>query len=340
MAWGEQGNKITWNANVVPEAQRQDGGWYDNPDTGYNQRWYSGSGTSENMNASSGFSIPAPDMDAIRREYEPIYENYNRDEQFLKESQADETTMLNENFELADSRLDKNKTEREEHNLQQENSLNKQYRSAYEEAIRDRQALGQQGNVRFGGASSAGRAMSEIADREFYRQSGNVQSVHLENVGKLQADWRKYLSWHADEEQRLVTEKRQETTKLLNTYKQLFNQIANNRNLTKSEQARAERNAIETYQARKADIENSIKLRQMAMDEYAQKLRMELDAQIELADKSKFGVADNTFANAVESEVDNVGYVGNQGQSISTNYVNPFFARARYEDEFDNPYFT
>lgn len=78
----------------------------------------------------------------------------------------------------------------------------------------------------------------------------------------------------------------------------------------------------------------------MAMDEYAQKLRMELDAQIELADKSKFGVADNTFANAVESEVDNVGYVGNQGQSISTNYVNPFFARARYEDEFDNPYFT
>ncbi len=345
MAWGEQGQKITWTPNVVSDDKKQHGGWYDNPSTGYNQRWYSGGATSENGNSSSsGFSIPQPDMEAINREYQPIYENYARDEQFLKESQASEQEMLNDNFTLADTRLDRNKTERELHNKEQETTLNNQYRSAYEEVVRAQNALTQQGNVRFGGTSSAGRAMGEIAQSEFFRQSGKIQNTHLENIGRIQSDWRKYLSWHADEEQRLVQEKRHETTKLQNTYKQMYVQIANNRNITKSEQARAQRNAQETYQARKADLENSIKLRQMAMDEYAQKLRMELDAQIELAGKTAYSVSDNTFASDTQSDVDGVSYVPSENGSLmnmNTSYVNPF-ARARYsDDEFeDNPYFA
>ncbi len=343
MAWGEQGNKITWIPNVVSDDKKLNGGWYDDPSSGYNRRWWTGSPDGGSSSSSNGFSIPQPDVEAINREYAPIYENYDRDEQNLKNMESSEETMLNENFAQAKTTLDKSKVEREGYKNEQEKSLNNQYRSAYEEAVRGKQALDQQGNVRFGGGSSAGRAMNEIADREFYRQSGKVQNTHMENLGKLQSDWSKFLSWDADERQRLELEKRQSVTKLKNQFTQLFTQIMNNRNITKSEQARTIRGAQEQYQARKADVENQVRASQLAMDEYGKKLRMELDAQIELAGKTKFAVADNTFSNDVQSEVNGVNYIPSQGGvPMSTNYVNPFLARARYsDDEFeDNPYFA
>ncbi len=38
-AFTQRGDKITWKPNVTPVEKRVEGGWYDNPDTGYNERW-------------------------------------------------------------------------------------------------------------------------------------------------------------------------------------------------------------------------------------------------------------------------------------------------------------
>lgn len=48
------------------------------------------------------------------------------------------------------------------------------YRSAYEDAIRNYQALQQNRVSRFGGGSSAGMAANDISNQEFYRQQGKL----------------------------------------------------------------------------------------------------------------------------------------------------------------------
>ena len=109
--------------------------------------------------------------------------------------------------------------------------------------------------------------------------------------------------------------------------------------MTRSEQARAVLQAQELYNARKADLNNQIKMQQMAMDQYGQKLKMDLEAQVELANRTRFDVADNTFAQDVQ---DTIGTVQPQTQGVpmSTNYVNPFARARNSEDEFENnPYF-
>lgn len=182
MAWGEQGNKITWNANIVPESQRQHGGWYDNPDTGFNQRWYTGS-VPTSPNGSQAFSEPSIDWDAI---YNPQFQALSSAEQQAKEGAvslegdvntikdatikrlAGEEELANEKFALTEKKTENNKN------------------SALDKAVRDYQALQQQGSVRFGAGSSAGRAMGEIAQREYFRNQGQVEQSYADIFGDIE----------------------------------------------------------------------------------------------------------------------------------------------------------
>ena len=66
----------------------------------------------------------------------------------------------------------------------QQTQFNKVIRSAYEEAVRAFNALSQQRNARFGGGSSAGQAVGELANQEFFRQQGNI--TEQQSTGNLQ----------------------------------------------------------------------------------------------------------------------------------------------------------
>lgn len=328
------------------------GGWYNNPATGKNQRWFNGTwtdGAEPSSGGGGGFDIPQPDIDAIRREYEPIYQNYDRDEQMVKETEAGQEKLLGENLATAQGSLARNKAEREEYNKQQEESLNKQLQSAYAETVRHMKSLQQQGAVRFGRGSSAGQAVTDISNSEFYRQQGALQRTHLENVGNIQADFRKYLSWHADEEQRLIQDNKNKIFELKSQTRQFLTQIANNRNLTKSEEARMIRGAQEQYRARVADVNNELKRQQMALDMYREKVMVDLDAQLKAATQQRYAVAGNTFAQDVQSDLKgftDVNTQGNEDRDEGFQYADDssfLLARnPRYtEDEFENnPYFA
>src|SRR3990167_718371 len=67
---------------------------------------------------------------------------------------------------------------------EQQTAFNKIIRSAYEEAVRAFNALNQQRVARFGGGSSAGGAVGELAQQEFFRQQGNV--TEQQTTGNLQ----------------------------------------------------------------------------------------------------------------------------------------------------------
>ena len=59
---------------------------------------------------------------------------------------------------------------------QRQGDFKQTLKSAYEEAIRAYNALNQQKQARFGGGSSAGGAVGELANQEFFRQQGNIES--------------------------------------------------------------------------------------------------------------------------------------------------------------------
>lgn len=57
--------------------------------------------------------------------------------------------------------------------------------SAYEDAVRYRNALVQQKNARFGGGSSAGEAVGELGNQEFYRNQGNIEKSYADIFGNI-----------------------------------------------------------------------------------------------------------------------------------------------------------
>lgn len=66
----------------------------------------------------------------------------------------------------------------------EETKFNKTLQSALNDAVRAFNALRQQSSARFGGGSSAGQAVGELASQEFYRQQGQVGEKGVE--GSLQ----------------------------------------------------------------------------------------------------------------------------------------------------------
>lgn len=66
----------------------------------------------------------------------------------------------------------------------EQGKYNDTLKSAYEESLRGYNALNQQGRVRFGRGSSAGQAVGELAQREFFREQGKIGNKQAE--GDLQ----------------------------------------------------------------------------------------------------------------------------------------------------------
>lgn len=67
---------------------------------------------------------------------------------------------------------------------QRQDQFNKQLRSAYENAVRAYNALNQQKIAKFGGGSSAGGAVGELAQQEYFKQQGNINDQ--QSQGDLQ----------------------------------------------------------------------------------------------------------------------------------------------------------
>lgn len=67
--------------------------------------------------------------------------------------------------------------------------------SALSEAIRSYNALKQQATARFGGASSAGQAVGELANQEFLRQQGQTQQAGVEGSAKFGVEYGKIKSY-------------------------------------------------------------------------------------------------------------------------------------------------
>lgn len=97
--------------------------------------------------------------------------------------------------------------------------------SALSEAIRSYNALKQQATARFGGASSAGQAVGELANQEFLRQQGQTQQAGVEGSAKFGVEYGKIKSYVQQKKDDLDQFKKEALTQLRDNLNKGLNEI-------------------------------------------------------------------------------------------------------------------
>lgn len=107
---------------------------------------------------------------------------------------------------------------------QEQDAFNKMLSSAYDDAVRAYNALKQQGINRFGGASSAGQAVGELAQQEFARQQGKTAQQGLQGTQQFATERTKIKNYISQKMNDLDTWK---NTALNDLKKNLNDSLAN-----------------------------------------------------------------------------------------------------------------
>lgn len=324
---------------ISPQATyKAPGGWY-----GGQQYWAPGQGpqsANNTVGGSNSFEVPSgPSAEEIAAIYQPIYEQYDQDTALAGTTRDANLGLISQSFDTAGKALVRAKDERILSDQEQAGALNKNMESAYSQAVRAYNALQQQGNARFGRGNSAGQAVNDLANQEFYRQQGELQTTNQGELGNIQKDYRRFLSFVTGEEQRLETEKRAQEEKERQVYSQQVSQISNNRALSRSEQAAKILDAKTTYAARKADVNNQLRVHQLGLEEYAKKINIDMNAQLQLQASQRYQSPEGVYNNAIQSDL---GF-GNYQSQAQAQRPQTYAKRYNNDDELDdlnNPYFS
>lgn len=94
----------------------------------------------------------------------------------VNEGANSQTDSINRNYDSSFANANTELDTLNRQTGQRQSDFNQTLKSAYDQAIRAYNALQQKAQAKYGGGSSAGAAYGELANQEFYRQQGNVQS--------------------------------------------------------------------------------------------------------------------------------------------------------------------
>ena len=98
-------------------------------------------------------------------------------------------------------------------------------RSAYEDAVRSYNALAQQASARFGRGSSAGGAVGELAQQEFFRQQGQLQQKQAQGSQDFETERGKINMYITDQVNQLKDYKNQAMDQLKQSLKEQLTAI-------------------------------------------------------------------------------------------------------------------
>lgn len=153
---------------------KQNGGWYNGV-----QYWAPGQGPQTTSNDSGGGGEPDYSQE-ISDMYAPAIQNTYDTENYLNDSYKTDQTNLEGQFANTATKYNQEGADLNASTDTEEQKFNKVLESAYADAVRSYNALQQQGRARFGRGNSAGQAIGELAQQEYFRQQGQVQQRGVE----------------------------------------------------------------------------------------------------------------------------------------------------------------
>lgn len=141
----------------------------------------------------------------------------------------------------------------------EESKYNDVIRTALEDASRAFNALNQQRGARFGFGSSAGQAVGELAQQEFFRQQGQTQQKGIEGTKEFGIQKGKIKSFVAGKLDELKAYKDETLLKLKQDFQDKLNEIASRRVDTEANKAKDRMGILQNTLNYARDIANQDK---------------------------------------------------------------------------------
>lgn len=132
----------------------------------------------------------------------------------------------------------------------QQQSIDEKLRSAFDQAVRSYNATKQQGQNRFGGGSSAGGAVSELAAQEFARQQGQLGQVGTQATAQLG----QYVTQKKDQLLSWLQDTRQHIN---DNFQSRIAEVQNNRMLTEQQKTKDKLGILQNTIAQSRQIEEA-----------------------------------------------------------------------------------
>lgn len=122
-----------------------------------------------------GSSTAGPSQAEIDAAFSPLFSAFNQAESAVRGNYQTDVAGVDKRYQTYDKQYEDERSRLRGEAEDKQSDFNQTLRSALDEAVRAYNALDQQRIARFGGGSSAGQAVGELARQEFFRQQGNVQ---------------------------------------------------------------------------------------------------------------------------------------------------------------------
>ncbi len=171
-------------------------------------------------------------------------------------------------------------------------------RSALSDAIRAYNALAQQSQSRFGGGSSAGEAVGELAKQEYFKQQGLTQQSYLKQERDIVNQKAALELQHKQFKDNLALEKQNNENELKRKLDTTLSQIQLQKNMTEQAKAEARISAIKESMNQARQIELAFTERAATVRESVYEKMAELDGNynklLELANQYESGQYFNT----------------------------------------------
>lgn len=217
---------------------------------------------------------------------------------------------------------------------QQELDTNK--RSALSDAIRAYNALKQQRISRFGGGSSAGEAVGELANQEYFRQQGGIEKVYASEAGKIRQSITQLNLMQKNYEDQLALQQQEALAGLKTELNNKLAQIQGMRVETENAKSQMRLSAIQDSINRAQNIKLGFQERAASIREAVYSKQAELTGNynqlLAMADAYDAGQYYDPYTTNAYSGAD----LSQRGQGSTPAYrFNPYSG----EDDDENPFF-
>jgi hypothetical protein len=265
------------------------------------------------------FSVPSgPSDQEIDSVYSPLFGDLSNQENNLNSQKAADQALIAEQQKNAEDQVNNQKTSNAAEYDAAQNKTQQQGESALSAAIRSYNALNQSRISRFGGSSSAGAAVGELAQQEFFKNQGNIQQSVQEEVSSLLRQRVAAQQYYDDELNRIGTEARSQLNELSKQYTNALSAINTNRSMLQAEKANRKLDVRSQYQSAVSNLQNQIAQSKLALQTWQAQFDYENQNNLSAAKDKWTAAISNDFFGNVQNTVNNANSLSLAPQTTSS----------------------
>lgn len=258
--------------------QKQNGGWYNGV-----QYWAPGQGP-QTQSVGVGQQVPSgPSEEDLNNIYNPLNQAADATISYLNQQLPTDEAAVEAARARQEATIEKQRGLFNEQSTQDQTYLGEEKQSALQAAIRAYNALNQQRQARFGGSTSAGQAVGELATQEFFRSNADMEKTYAREITGLLGKRKMAQMFYDDEINRANEIATTELSNIRKEYRAAILGVENDKREIASRRAERKLQIDQDYRARIENTKNTLREYLMGLEQVRMEREQEVGRQI--ADK-------------------------------------------------------